>query len=110
MARVKRPRPPIRVPKAMDADQCRRLLEAATTSRAKERDTLMLLMGLTMGLRLVEITSARPDDFYPSTGEPTHLRGFPERCAVRSEERYSGLPCGSEPVGTTQVANTLRDR
>jgi site-specific recombinase XerD len=74
MARIKRPKPPVRVPKAMDADQCRRLLAAAGTSRAKERDTLMLLIGLTMGLRLTEITSIRPEDFHQSTGAPTHLR------------------------------------
>jgi site-specific recombinase XerC len=74
MARIKRPKPPIRVPKAMDADQCRRLLDAATQSRARERDTLMLLMGLTMGMRLAEITTTRPESFHPSTGDPTHLR------------------------------------
>ena len=74
MARVKRPKTPIRVPKAMDADQCRRLLEAAKASRAPERDTLMLLMGLTMGMRLAEITAVRPADFHSSTGAPTHLR------------------------------------
>jgi site-specific recombinase XerD len=74
MARVKRPKAPVRVPKAMDAAQCRKLLEAAGTSRTKERDTLMLLMGLTMGLRLAELAGARPSDFHPSTDSATHLR------------------------------------
>ncbi len=74
MARIKRPKPPLRVPKALSADECRRLLAAADASRAKERDTLMLLLGMTMGLRLAEITGVRPVDFRPSVEEPTHLR------------------------------------
>jgi integrase/recombinase XerD len=74
MARVKRPKTPVRVPKAMDADQCRKLIEAAGASRTKERDTLMLLMGLTMGLRLAELAGVRSGDFHPDTDSPTHLR------------------------------------
>jgi site-specific recombinase XerD len=74
MARVKRPKTPLRVPKAMGAEQCRRLLDAATTSRASERDTLMLLMGLTMGMRLSEIAAVRSGDLHPSAAAPTHLR------------------------------------
>jgi site-specific recombinase XerD len=74
MARVKRPKAPIRVPKAMGAEQCKMLIDAATKSRAPERDTLMVLLGLTMGMRLTEMSSVRPADFHPSLGAPTHLR------------------------------------
>lgn len=74
MLRIKRPKTPVRVPKAMGAEQCRRLVDAATVSRSSERDTLMLLMGLALGMRLAEITAACPGDFRPSAGEPTHLR------------------------------------
>ena len=74
MLRVKRPKVPVRVPKAMAADQCRKLVAAAGKSRSPERDTLMLLLGLTMGLRLSEIASLKPGDFHPDTIDPTHLR------------------------------------
>lgn len=74
MARVKRPKQPIRVPKAMGAEQCQQLLDAAGKSRSPERDTLMVLLGLTMGLRLAEIAGVRPVDFHPAIEEPTHLR------------------------------------
>jgi site-specific recombinase XerD len=74
MARVKRPKPPIRVPKAMGADQCRLLIDSAAKSRCPERDTLMVLLGLTMGMRLTEMSSVKPADFHPSLDAPTHLR------------------------------------
>lgn len=74
MSRVKRPKQPTRVPKAMDANQCRLLIEAARASRHKERDTLIVLTGLTMGLRLSELASLRTSDFHPSEHNPTHLR------------------------------------
>jgi site-specific recombinase XerD len=74
MARVKRPKQPIRVPMAMGAEQCQQILDAAGKSRSPERDTLMVLLGLTMGLRLAEIASVEPVDFHPTLAEPTHLR------------------------------------
>lgn len=74
MARVKRPKPPVRVPKAMGAAQCKQLLEAASESRSAARDTLMVLLGLTMGMRLAEMSSVTPGDFHPSVDAPTHLR------------------------------------
>lgn len=74
MARVKRPKAPVRVPKAMGAEQCQKLIESAAQSRAPERDTLMVLLGLTMGMRLAEMASAKPEDLFPSLNEPTHLR------------------------------------
>lgn len=74
MARVKRPKAPTRVPKAMAADQCRQLVTAAGSSRSPERDSLLVLIGLTMGLRLAELASIRLGDFHPSVGDATHLR------------------------------------
>ena len=74
MSQVKRPKSPVRVPKAMGSDQCKQLLEAATSSRSAARDTLMVLLGLTMGMRLAEMSSVKPEDFYPSLEAPTHLR------------------------------------
>jgi site-specific recombinase XerD len=74
MARVKRPKAPVRVPKAMSADQCRQLMEAATSSRSPQRDTLLVHVGLTMGLRLSEMASLAPASFHPNPLEPTHLR------------------------------------
>lgn len=74
MARVKKPKNPVRVPKAMGAEQCRLLLSEAQNSRYPERDLLTLLLGLTMGLRLAEMASVRPGDFHPSLEAPTHLR------------------------------------
>ena len=71
MAQIKRPKTPGRVPKALGSDQCRQLLEAARTTRNPQRDTLMVLIGLTMGLRLTELTAIRPGDFHPSPGTPT---------------------------------------
>jgi site-specific recombinase XerD len=74
MARVKRPRPPVRVPKALGAEQCRQLIDAAAGSRSPERDTLIVLLGLTMGMRLSEMSTVKPADFHPSLDTPTHLR------------------------------------
>jgi site-specific recombinase XerD len=74
MATIKRPKTPVRVPKAMSADQCQALVKAAGESRFPERDTLMVLTGLTMGLRLAELAAIRPGDFYPDEEAPTHLR------------------------------------
>jgi site-specific recombinase XerD len=74
MARIKRPKAPVRVPKAMSAEQCNQLVEAASKSRAPERDKLLVLLGLTMGLRLAEMASVKPADFHPSLDAPTHLR------------------------------------
>ena len=74
MARAKRPKAPVRVPKAMDAAQCQRLIDAASVSRSVDRDRLMLFLGMTMGLRLSEITSVRVADFEPSVEASTHLR------------------------------------
>ena len=74
MARVKSPKPPVRVPKAMGSEQCLLLMESATSSRYPERDLLMVRIGLTMGLRLSELAGVSLEDFHPSVVEPTHLR------------------------------------
>lgn len=74
MAKVKQPKSPTRVPKALSVEQCMRLIEAARASRTPERDTLAVLLGLAMGLRLSEIASIRLADLQPSADTPTHLQ------------------------------------
>jgi integrase/recombinase XerD len=74
MRRVKQPKQPIRVPKAMTEDECRVLMTQAKLSRSAERDTLAVTIALTMGLRLSELTSLSPESFLPSVDGPTHLR------------------------------------
>jgi site-specific recombinase XerC len=113
MARVKRPKQPIRVPKAMGAEQCQQLLGAAGQSRSPERDTLMVLLGLTMGLRLAEIASVKPVDFHPALEEPTHLRvvgkGNKER-RVPIPQVVRGALAAWLPVRDAQLARWVRRR
>jgi site-specific recombinase XerD len=63
-----------RVPKAMETETCKLLLDAAAASRTPERDRLALLLGMAMGLRLAEMSTITPGNFLPSTSAPTHLR------------------------------------
>lgn len=74
MRRIKPPKLPVRVPKAMSETECRRLLDQARVSRHRERDTLMVTTALTMGLRLSELARVGLDDFLPSVDDPTHMR------------------------------------
>ena len=71
---IKSHKVPGRVPKALAMDACSRLLETARHSSAPERDTLVVLLALTAGLRLSEIASLRPQDFSPATEAPTHIK------------------------------------
>jgi integrase/recombinase XerD len=117
---IKPPKVPGRVPKALAVDACSRLLETARASSAPERDTLVVLLALTAGLRLSEIASLRPEDFSPSTAAPTHIKfkgkGDKERVVpvpqvlrdaltaylpvreLRLEQ--AGLPCASLALST----------
>lgn len=74
MLRIKAPKIPKRVPKAMSEDECRLLLEAAGVSHQPERDRLVVLLGLTMGLRLAEMVRLEHTSFLPSSAEATHMR------------------------------------
>jgi site-specific recombinase XerD len=71
---VKTPKAPARVPKAMSTDECRALLTAAASSRTPERDALAVVIGLTMGLRLGELSRLRLDDLAPDAVNATHMR------------------------------------
>jgi site-specific recombinase XerD len=73
-SRIKSPKVPKRIPKAMSQDECQHLLDAAMTSRTPERDRLALLFGLGVGLRLSEIASLHMESFIPDVSTPTHLR------------------------------------
>lgn len=85
---VKRPKTPTRVPKAMSAEECKDLLHAAKLSREPERDTLAVLLGLTMGLRLAEMAELSTVSFLPTMQQPTHLRVF----GKGSKERVVPVP------------------
>jgi integrase/recombinase XerC len=74
MAKVKQPKTPVRVPKALSAEQCLKIIDTARASRTPERDTLAVLLGLAMGLRLSEIASIRLDNLQPTPDAPTHIR------------------------------------
>lgn len=85
---VKRPKTPARVPKALSEPECRSLLDAAALSREKERDTLAVLLGLTMGLRLAEMAGLTIESFLPNIQDVTHLRVF----GKGSKERVVPVP------------------
>ena len=72
-AKVRPPKTPGRVPKAMTAQECHGLLAAASSSKTPERDHLALLLALTAGLRLSEIASLTTASFIGAPS-PTHLR------------------------------------
>lgn len=72
-AQVKTPKSGQRIPKALPVESCQKLLEVAGKSQWKERDRLLLLCGLALGLRLAEITSLTLDSFSPSVENPSHL-------------------------------------
>jgi site-specific recombinase XerD len=73
MTRIKAPRTTKRVPKAMSAEECHLLLDAAGASASSERDRLIILLGMTMGLRLAEIAQLRISSLRPDATAPTHL-------------------------------------
>jgi site-specific recombinase XerD len=73
-ARVRPPKVGHRIPKAMSQEECSALLRAAERSRTPERDSLVVLLCLGVGLRLSEIASLRLDSFVPNLTAPTHLR------------------------------------
>lgn len=92
-AQVKAPRAGQRIPKALSVEACGELLKAAGSGRQASRDTLLLLCGLALGLRLAEITSLTLHSFSPSVVTPTHVtvvgkgakeRSVPVPQAVRS--------------------------
>jgi site-specific recombinase XerD len=72
-AQVKAPRAGQRIPKALSVEACGELLKAAASSQQAQRDTLLLLCGLALGLRLAEITSLTLESFSPSVVAPTHV-------------------------------------
>jgi site-specific recombinase XerD len=74
MRRIKAPKLPGRVPKAMTEDECRALFDAARQSASPERDTLAVTIAVTMGLRLAEMAGIAPENFVPDVVAPTHLR------------------------------------
>jgi site-specific recombinase XerD len=74
VARVKPPKKGKRVPKSMSREDCEKLIAVTEESKTPERDRMALLLGLTMGLRLSEITNLALASFEPSLDAPEHLR------------------------------------
>lgn len=72
-SQVKTPKSSQRIPKALPVESCKQLLETARKSQWKERDVLLLLCGMTLGLRLGEITSLTTESFSPNINNPTHV-------------------------------------
>jgi len=85
---IQPPRSPKPIPKALTLDQSAAVLEAASSSTHPERDRLILLSGLLLGLRLSEIASLSPASFIPDTTSPTHVRVT----GKGSKERIVPLP------------------
>lgn len=73
MARLRAPKVPSRVPKAMSNLECEALLRAARQSKNPERDYLAILLGLTAGLRLAEIATLKTTSIRYDQGYPTNL-------------------------------------
>ena len=71
---IKPPKVAKRVPKALTLKDCQLLLRQANLSSNPERDTLLVKFGLTLGLRLSEISEIKVDDFYPSVKQPKYLK------------------------------------
>lgn len=74
MRSVMRPKVAQRVPKALSLQDCQLLLDYAGKTNNPKRDLLLVKLGLTMGLRLSEISNIKVGDFSPSIAEPDHLK------------------------------------
>lgn len=74
MRSVMRPKVAQRVPKALSLQDCQLLLDYAGKTSNPMRDLLLVKLGLTMGLRLSEISNIKVDDFSPSITQPDHLK------------------------------------
>lgn len=70
---VKPPKVPKRVPKALSIEDCQLLLDSSRLTNNPVRDNLLVKFGLTMGLRLSEISNIKLSDFSPSINNPEHL-------------------------------------
>jgi len=74
MKNVKAPKVAKRVPKALSLEDCQLLLDSSSRTNNPARDTLLYKFGLTMGLRLSEISNIKLGDFAPSISNPEQLK------------------------------------
>ncbi|MGH2707513.1 MAG: tyrosine-type recombinase/integrase [Actinomycetota bacterium] len=74
-ALLRAPRPPKRLPKALEAEVAESALQVAEDSRWPERDLLILVLALTTGLRLVELASLELDDLVGAPPEAINVVG-----------------------------------
>lgn len=68
-ALLRSPRKTKRLPKALEADTARLVMQGAADARWPERDLLVVVLALTTGLRLEEMASLKVEDL---TGNPPH--------------------------------------
>jgi site-specific recombinase XerD len=71
---VKPPKVAKRVPKALSLEDCQLLINSSTKTNNPVRDLLLFKLGLTMGLRLSEISNIKLGDFSPSVSAPDQLK------------------------------------
>jgi integrase/recombinase XerD len=92
---IKAPKAGVRVPKAMSAEECEALVAAAGSGRFPERDLLAVLLAMTAGLRLGEMSSLGCSSFLFEQGEATHVRvvgkGNKERVVPLNDRLRSAL-------------------
>ncbi|MGH2767997.1 MAG: tyrosine-type recombinase/integrase [Actinomycetota bacterium] len=74
-ALIKAPRKTKRLPKALDAEVARELIERAEDARWPERDQLLVVLALTTGLRLEEIARLRVEDLVGNPSEAINVIG-----------------------------------
>ncbi len=74
MKNVKAPKVAKRVPKALSLEDCQLLLDSSSKTNNPARDSLLYKFGLTMGLRLSEISNIKLGDFSPSITNPEQLK------------------------------------
>ena len=74
MKNVKAPKVAKRVPKALSLEDCQLLLDSSSKTNNPVRDSLLYKFGLTMGLRLSEISNIKLGDFSPSISNAEQLK------------------------------------
>jgi len=111
VAKIKAPKVPSRVPKAMSKEECELLLATASRSAFPERDTLALLLTLTAGLRLAEIAGLTLSSIIYQDGALTHLlvlgKGNKER-VVPTNERLNQALDAYLPERATKAQSLLQ--
>jgi site-specific recombinase XerD len=99
-ALIKSPRKPKRLPKALEVEAARSMLEATGDSRWPERDQLIVVLALTTGMRLEEMATLRVADLVGKPPSAVNVVG------KGNKERRLPLP----PVTQEALAHYLPTR